>query len=679
MAPKLEKLRNIGIMAHIDAGKTTVTERILFYTGVTHKIGEVHDGDATMDWMVQEQEKGITITSAVTRFDWKGHDVQLIDTPGHVDFTVEVERSLRVLDGVIALYDGVHGVEPQSETVWYQADRHKVPRMAFINKMDRTGADFMRCVEMIQNRLGAHALPIQLPIGAESDFKGVVDIIERRAIIFNDDDRGWTPVITDIPANMADEVEAAREALLEGVAMVNDDIAEVYLEEGDVPIDDLKAALRKATIDMEAVPVMCGTGLKDKGIQPLLDAVVDYLPSPQDLPPVEGTHPDTGQVEQREHQSKAPCAALAFKVQMIEGRKIVYFRVYSGKLETGAKVHNMTLGTDERVSRLFMMQSNKRQRLKETSAGAIVAASGLKNTTTGDTLCDPAHPIILEAIEAREPVINAAIEPEKRQDLDKLLDVLKKTADEDPTFRFQQDESTGELIIRGMGELHLEIVADRIKREYNLPIRVGHPNVVYKETILGSHTGAGIFERDTDEESIYGHVKVTIEPNERGAGNIVELGFDTSEYKDNLLKLIKEGAHDGLVSGPVQGEEVVDVKVTVKELIFKDGVPITPLGFRIATGNAVRNALPNASPAILEPLMEVEITIPEESLGDIIGDMTQRGGRIEDVKDQGPSKIVLARSALRKMFGYTTALRSMTRGRGVFAMTFDTYGTLEGG
>lgn len=673
----LDKLRNIGIMAHIDAGKTTTTERILFYTGVSHKIGEVHDGEAVTDFLDQEREKGITITSAVVRFDWKDHVVQLIDTPGHVDFTVEVERALRVLDGAVALYDGVHGVEPQSETVWYQADKYQVPRIAFVNKMDRIGADFERCVEMLRDRLGAHALPVQIPIGAESSFEGVIDLIEQRAITFSEDDRGMEPVIGDIPAAMLDEVEAAREALFEGLALVDDDIAERYLEGEALSIEEIKASLRRATIAREAVPVLCGSSLRDKGIQPLLDAVVDYLPSPAELPPTEGTDPKTGETLTRPHDPSAPLAALAFKVQMFDGRKTVFLRIYSGTLNAGDKITNVTQGGQERVSRLFQMHANKPQRLETASAGAIVAARGLKTATTGDTLTVASHPILMESIEARTPVINAAIEPEKRADLDKLMDVLRKTADEDPTFRFKDDEATGELIISGMGELHLEIVADRINREYKVPVRVGSPTVVFKETLLAAQSAEGRFERDNDEGQLFGAVTVTVEPRERGTGNDVTLDVDTDSLKQDLIKALKEGAQDGAVSGPLQGEEVVDICVRVTALEFKDGVPVNPLAYRIATGNAVRAAMTEGRAVLLEPLMEIEVTTPEESLGDVIGDMSQRGGHIEDVEDQGPMKVVHSRAGLRQMFGYTTALRSMTKGRGVFAMTFDTYDTLE--
>ncbi len=678
-APNLNKVRNIGIMAHIDAGKTTVTERILFYTGIIHRIGEVHEGEATTDWMDAERERGITITSAVTQFEWADHSVQLIDTPGHVDFTVEVERSLRVLDGVIAVYDGVHGVEPQSETVWHQANRHGVPRIAFINKMDRVGADFGRCVSMIETKLKALPLPLQVPIGVEASFKGAVDLLTRKSITFSEEDRGWDPVVGEVPAGMVDEVEAAREALWDALSLVDDEVAEAYLTDGDVPIELAKAAIRRATIALEAVPVLCGTALRDKGMQPLLDAIVDYLPAPTELPPVKGVHPKTGEPEERSHTSKDPFAALAFKVQMIDGRKLVYFRVYSGKINAGDKVYNVTKDRDERISRLFRMHAIQRQRADTASAGMIVAAAGLKGIFTGDTICDRNHPIVLESIEAKVPVISASIETEKRADKDKLLEVLGKTAEEDPSFRFKVEEDTGEIIIRGMGELHLEIVADRIKSEYNLAARLGHPNVVFRETLVGGGAGEGRFERETDEdEFIFGHVEVRAEPAERGSGNHIDLDDDLGKFKDNIFDAVRMGVADGLQSGPVQGEQVEDVAVRVTAIHVPEGHSVLePLGYRIAAGIATREAMRNGRGALLEPIMNTEITIPEDAFGSIAGDLAQRGGRIESVDPEGDRQVVHARVALRHMFGYTTSLRSMTGGRGAFTMSFAAYDTLS--
>jgi elongation factor G len=675
-ASDLRKVRNIGIMAHIDAGKTTVTERILYYTGVIHRIGEVHEGEATTDWMEQERERGITITSAVTQFEWRGHDIQIIDTPGHVDFTVEVERSLRVLDGVIALYDGVHGVEPQSEAVWHQANRYGVPRIAFVNKMDRIGANFDRCVSMLESKLGAHPLPLHLPIGAESGFKGVVDLLTRTAITFANEDRGWEPIVGDVPADLAADVEAAREVLWEALSLVDDDVAEAYLEEGDVPVALAKAAIRRATIALEAVPVLCGTALRDKGIQPLLDAVVDYLPSPVELPPVRGVHPKTGAPEERGHTVRDPFAALAFKVQMIDGRKIVYFRVYSGKVSAGDKVFNVTTGRDERLSRLFLMHSIQRKRTDSASAGMIVAAAGLKGVFTGDTICDRNHPIVLASIEAKIPVISSAIEAESRADKEKLLEALAKIAAEDPSFRFKEDDETGEIIIRGMGELHLEIVADRIRTEYNLRARLGNPSVVYRETLTAGGVGEGRFERTTEEdEEIFGHVEVRVGPAARGAGNQVS-NEELGRVRDRIIEAARTGVHDALESGPVQGEQVEDVQAVITALHVPEGYVPEPLGYRIAAGIATREAMRTAKGALLEPIMQVEITIPEEGFGSVAGDLAQRGGRIEQVDPEGDRQVIHARVALRQMFGYTTALRSMTGGRGVFTMSFAAYDTV---
>ncbi len=675
---KLENIRNIGIMAHIDAGKTTVTERLLFYTGVTHKVGEVHDGEAETDWMEQERERGITITSAVVHFVWKGHEFHLIDTPGHVDFTVEVERSLRVLDGVVALYDGVHGVEPQSETVWRQANRYKVPRLAFVNKMDRVGADFERCVEMIRKKLQGNPIPIQLPIGAEGSFSGVIDLMELRAITYREDDRGWEPEVGPIPASMAADVAAAREAMVEAIAFLDDALAERYMEGEELTVAELKAALRKGTIALEAVPVLCGTGLRNKGVQPILDAAVDYLPSPLDLPPVQGPHPKTGELESRAHDPKAPFAGLAFKVQMIDGRKLVYIRIYSGKITQGDKIHNASRGVDERAGRLFLMHSNKPVPTDSAEAGYIIAIPNLKQTVTGDTVTVIGKPLLLEAIESKMPVISIALEPERRADRDKLMEVLEKFAAEDPSFLYREDEGTGEIIIRGMGELHLEIIVDRMRREYSLEVRVGAPSVVYKESIGERGQGQGRFERETESERIFGEVSVLVEPLPRGSGQQVVLSPEVplTAHKE-LEKLLTEGARDGLQSGPARGEIVEDVKVTVRGITLRDEAPTSWVGYRIASGIAVRDALKSARPLVLEPLMKVEIFVPDEHLGDIIGDLSQRGGRIEDVEDQSGAKMVHARVGLRRMFGYSTAIRSMTQGRGVFTMSFAAFDSLD--
>jgi elongation factor G len=671
----LQHIRNMGIMAHIDAGKTTVSERILFYAGVIHRTGEVHEGEAIMDWMDQEREKGITITSAVTQFNWREHNMHLIDTPGHVDFTVEVERSLRVLDGVVALYDGVHGVEPQSETVWNQANRYRVPRLAFVNKMDRVGADFLRCLKMINERFHANAVPIQIPIGAEGDFSGVIDIIERRAITFRDDDQGREPLVGPVPAHLEGAVEEARELLFDGLSLVDDQIAEAYLEEGDISPAQLKAALRRATIALEAVPVLCGSGLRDKGIQPLLDAVVDYLPSPADLPPTVGTHPKTQAPVQRPHAVDAPTAALAFKVQMIEGRKLVYLRIYSGKVAVGDKLFNVREGQDERIGRLFLMHSNRRNNTEEAFAGDIVAVGGLKRTVTGDSLTAREAPILLEPIAPKVPVITVAIEAQKQAERSKLLEVLQNFTEEDPSFYFQEDAATGQLVIRGMGELHLEIITDRIGREYNVAVKTSPPSVVYKETIHGAAAATGRFERETDNNSLFGEVVLRVEAGPRGGGNKVQIEAQDARLRDDLKALISAGVTDGLISGPLQGDQVEDVLVTVTQVHFREEGALTPNAYRIAAGIATRDALSQASPALLEPIMKVEITVPESHLGEVIGDLSQRNAQIADVEDQGALKVIQSRVGLRHMFGYTTRLRSMTEGRGNYTMTFEAYDT----
>ncbi len=678
-AKPLSRIRNVGIMAHIDAGKTTVTERLLFYSGKTHKIGEVHDGQATMDYMVQEQEKGITITAAVTSFEWLDHEVHLIDTPGHVDFTLEVERSLRVLDGVVALYCAVGGVEPQSETVWHQAERYSVPRVAFVNKMDRVGADFERVVNEIRERFKVTAVPIQLPWGAENDFKGVIDLIEMNAIRFDEDDRGSEPVVVEIPAELLESARAAREALLEAVSDLDDEIAMLYLEGEEVPAKSIRAALRQGTISLDLVPVMCGSGLRDKGIQPLVDAIVRFLPAPSDLPPIVGTTPDgETQLERKLHPSQ-PFSALAFKVQFPDGRRMVLFRVYSGSIEAGAKVYNASQNVTERASRLFDLHADRKTRLQKASAGMIVAAAGLKHTKTGDTLSDADNPIVLEPIAARAPVISAAVETETIRVKDKLVDALAKLADEDSTFHYEEDGDTGELIMRGMGELHLEIIADRLAREFNVPVRVGKPEVLMRETISSTAHGDGQFLRETDDEFIFGDVSLRVAPRVRGGGFAYHVVLEESVAAKGrrLLASIAEGVEDALSGGVIQGDPLVDVEVTLTNLGFKEGKELVPLGYRIAAGLALRQALEKAGPVLLQPLMKLEIYIPEDNLGDVIGDITARNGQILDVAESGLLRVVSAIAPLRKMFGYTTGLRSMTQGRGTFSMEFERFGAIN--
>jgi len=675
----LSRIRNVGIMAHIDAGKTTVTERVLFYSGKTHKIGEVHEGEATMDYMVQEREKGITITAAVTRFDWLGHDMHLIDTPGHVDFTIEVERSLRVLDGVVALYCGVGGVEPQSETVWHQAERYQVPRIAFVNKMDRLGADFARVVDEIRERFKVNAIPIQLPWGAEDSFRGVIDLIEMRSIEFNEDDRGTEPVHGEIPDELKGQAAEARDALLEAASDVDDEIAMLYLDGEEVPVETLKKALRRGTIDLQLVPVLCGTGLRDKGVQPLMDAMVHFLPAPNDLPPIQGTLPDGVTPAERKQTPNEHFAALAFKVQFPEGRRMVYLRIYSGKVGSGDKVFNPSQGKTERLSRIFDVHADRRTRLDSAQAGMLVGVAGLKFATTGDTLTTAEHPILLEPISARDPVISAAIEAETTRDKEKLAAALVKLSDEDATFHYEEDDETGELIMRGMGELHLEIITDRLEREFGVKVRVGQPDVIARETIRSEGSGDGEFIRETDDERIFGRVSVKVAPAARGAGvsYSVDLPEETEAQARRLLEPIREGVDDALQGGVLRGDALVDVAVSLTDVGFDEGNDLTPLGYRIAVGLAIRNALQAADPVLLQPLMSLEVYTPEDHLGDVIGDLTQRHGQIEDVSDSGLLKVVTAVGPLKAMFGYSTQLRSMTQGRGTFTMEFRRFGLMN--
>jgi elongation factor G len=675
----LSRIRNMGIMAHIDAGKTTTTERILFYSGRSHKIGEVHEGEAIMDYMVQEREKGITITAAVTSFDWLDHEVHLIDTPGHVDFTVEVERSLRVLDGVVALYCGVSGVEPQSETVWYQADRYGVPRIAFVNKLDRVGADYERVVGEIAERFKVRALPVQIPWGQESRFQGVIDLIGLHALRFEEEDRGSTVRVLDVPADYVDAARAARERLIEGLADLDDDIAALYLEGEDVPAAQLRAALRKGTIALQCLPVLCGSSLRDKGIQPLMDAIVHYLPSPVDLPPIRGKLSDGATYDTRAADPKAPFSALAFKVQYPEGRRLVLMRLYSGHVKAGDQVLNVRTGEKERLARLFLMHAAQRTRLDEAWAGMIVGVAGLRHARTGDTLADPAHPILLESITAREPVISSAVEPETMRDRERLAEALAKLADEDATFHYTEDTETGELIMRGMGELHLEIIADRLGRDFNVPVRVGQPEVLHRETVGATGRAEGRFFRDTDDEHLFGHVTLEVSPAPRGSGNSYEVAISEQDAQRarKLLDTIRDGVHDALNAGALRGDPLTDVKAKLVGVTFEDGESLTPLGYRIAAGIALRNALRQANPILLQPLMQVEVFIPEENLGDVIGDLSQRQSHIEAVRDQGAMKVVQALAPLKAMFGYSTSLRSITQGRGTFSMEFARFGSLE--
>jgi elongation factor G len=672
---ELPKLRNIGIMAHIDAGKTTTTERILYYTGRTHKMGEVHEGAAVMDWMEQEQERGITITSAATACVWEGHRINIIDTPGHVDFTVEVERSLRVLDGAIALFDSVAGVEPQSETVWRQADKYRVPRIAYINKMDRTGADFRAAIETMRTRLGAHPLPIQLPIGEESDFTGVVDLVTNRALVWRDE-LGTEWEEQEIPADMQDDAHEQRTHLIEACADYDDELLEAYLADEEISPDRIKRALRQATLDIKVTPVLCGSSFKNKGVQPLLDAVIDYLPSPLDVPPVVGVEPsadEEGRQAERPADDKAPFAALAFKVMADPYvGKLTYFRVYSGTLQAGAKVMNASTGRTERIGRILEMHANHREERDEIYAGDIVAGVGLKQTSTGDTLCDPSAPIKLETIEFPEPVISVSIEPKTKADQEKLGTSLARLAEEDPTFQVRSDEETGETLISGMGELHLEVIVDRLLREFKVDANVGRPQVAYRETVRQPVSKIeGRFVRQTGGRGQYGHAVIDLEP-APGEGfdfvNKIKGGSIPSEF----IPAVEQGVEEALETGVKAGYPMVDVRVTLTDGSYHD-VDSSEMAFKIAGSMALQEAARRAKPVLLEPVMSVEVVTPEDFMGDVIGDLNRRRGRIEGMEPRGNTQVVRAFVPLAQMFGYATDLRSQTQGRATYTMQFDHY------
>ncbi len=667
--PKIDRIRNIGIVAHIDAGKTTVTERFLFYSGRTHKIGEVHDGEAQMDWMPQEQERGITITAAATTLEWLDHELHLIDTPGHVDFTIEVERSLRVLDGAVVVFCGRGGVEPQSETVWTQADKFHVPRIAFVNKLDRIGAEFDRVVTEIRERLGAVPVPLQIPIGEESGFQGVVDLIEQQSITWTGGEDA-PPEVGGIPADLAERVAAGREALLEAVSDLDDNLAEKFLEGEEITADEIRAALRAGTLTNQIVPVLCGAALRNRGIQPLLDAVIHYLPSPREVPPVEASVPDTEEVQQLEPKENLPLCALAFKVAMDQGRKMVYFRVYSGKLKAGGPVFNPRTGNTEKVSRLLKMHANKRERLQQTVAGDIVVGMGLKTVGTGDTLCTAERPFMLESIDTYEPVISVAVEPKSLPEKDKMDFGLGKMVEEDPTFTVREDTETGQTLISGMGELHLEIITDRLTREYNVSVRVGKPQVVYRETVSAEATEEFTFERQKDEERVFGHARVTVAPAERGTGTQIKVSLpEEPPAPEHLVAAALEGIQEAFSSGPEGGYPIRDVVVTLVGLTVPEGVS-ADVPYKIAAQEAFRKAMRAGTVSLLEPVMEVEVVTPEESMGEVIGDLNQRGGRIESSQIRGAKRVIQAKVPLRQMFGYSTTLRSLTKGRANFTMRF---------
>jgi elongation factor G len=668
----LARVRNIGIMAHIDAGKTTTTERILYYTGRTYKIGEVHEGAAVMDWMVQEQERGITITSAATTCKWRDTWINIIDTPGHVDFTVEVERSLRVLDGAVAVFDAVAGVEPQTETVWRQANKYNVPRMCFVNKMDRVGADFYRCLDMIKDRLDANTAVVQLPIGAESDFLGVVDLLQMKALVW-EDGMGESFETVDIPAELADDAETWRHELIDVVSQYDENVLEKYVGEEEITADDLRTAVRAATISGDVVPVLCGTAFKNKGVQPLLDAVVDYLPSPVDIAAIQGTDSKDNELERKADDSE-PFAALAFKIMSDPYvGKLTYFRVYSGKLAAGSSVLNATKDKKERIGRLLQMHANHREDKEAVFAGDIVAAVGLKNTTTGDTLCDPDKPIILERMEFPEPVISVAIEPKTKTDQDKLGKALSSLSDEDPTFQVRTDEDTGQTIISGMGELHLDVLVDRMVREFSVAANVGKPQVAYRETITQKvEKIEERYIRQTGGKGQYGHVVLTLEPTGPGGGyefvDKITGGVIPREY----IPAVDAGIQQAMEGGVVAGYPLVDMRATLTFGSYHD-VDSSEMAFKIAGSMAYKKAAKAAKPVLLEPIMAVEVVTPEDYMGDVIGDLSSRRGRVEGMEQRGTSHLVRAQVPLGEMFGYATDLRSRTQGRATYTMQFDSY------
>jgi len=668
-----EKTRNIGIMAHIDAGKTTTTERVLYYTGVSHRMGEVHDGAAVMDWMAQEQERGITITSAATTCFWKGVRINIIDTPGHVDFTVEVERALRVLDGAVAVFCAVGGVEPQSETVWRQAEKYHVPRIAFVNKMDRTGADFFRVVDMMRSRLAANPVPVEIPIGREQDFRGVIDLVEMKAVIWDEESLGATFQITDIPEDLFPLAEKRREELIEEIASQDDVLMEKYLGGEDLSNEEVRNGLRQATIDLRIVPVLCGSAFKNKGVQNLLDAVVDYLPSPVEVPPVKGIDPKTQQELVRVSADETPFSALAFKVMTdpFVGQ-LTFFRIYSGSLKTGQAAFNSSRGKTERFGRLLKMHANKREEIKEVYSGDIFAAVGLKHTMTGDTLCDAAQPCLLETIEFPEPVIHIALEPKTKADQDKLSVALGKLLQEDPSLRVRTDDETGQTILSGMGELHLEIITDRLRREFSVEANVGAPQVAYRESISQTVEVQGKFVRQSGGRGQFGDCWLRVEPQDPGQGfefvDAIKGGVIPKEY----IPAVKQGAFEATQVGPLAGFPVVDVKVTCFDGSFHE-VDSSELAFKVAASMGFKEGVRKAAPILLEPIMAVEVVVPEDYMGDVIGDLTSRRGKILGMESRSGGQVINSQVPLSEMFGYSTDLRSLTQGRATYTMVFDHY------
>jgi elongation factor G len=669
----LEKTRNIGIMAHIDAGKTTTTERVLYYTGVTYKMGEVHEGSATMDWMEQEQERGITITSAATTCFWKDHRINIIDTPGHVDFTIEVERSLRVLDGAVAVFCGVAGVEPQSETVWRQADRYRVPRLAFVNKMDRVGADFGRAVDMMRDRLGANPVPVQVPIGAEETFRGVIDLVESKAVLWQDDDLGATPVEAEVPESLRGVVQAARERLLEAAAEFDDALLSQYLEGAPIAPDAIRKAIRTGTLELKVVPVVCGAAFKNKGVQPLLDAIVDYLPSPLDVPPVQGTDPKTGEARVRRADDNEPFSALVFKLMTDKHvGHLTYIRVYSGSAKTGDGVLNVARGRRQRIGRLLQMHANKRQELDEIHAGDIAAVVGLRDVVTGDTLAAVNAPILLESLDFPEPVISIAIEPKTKADMDRLGQTLDRLTQEDPSFRVTTDPETGQTLISGMGELHLEIIVDRLLREFGVQANVGRPQVAYKETITEPVRVEGRYIKQTGGSGDYAVVVLEVSPGEPASGFSFERAFKGDAIPSQFVPAVRHGCEEAAQNGELGGYPVVDVKVRLVDGQSHD-VDSSERSFKIAGSMALREALRKAKPVLLEPYMAVEVVTPEDFVGAVQGDLNSRRGHLTAIDVRGNGQVIRAVVPLATMFGYVNSLRSMTQGRATYTMQFSHY------
>ena len=672
MNQNLSRIRNIGIMAHIDAGKTTLTERILFYTKKIHKIGEVDDGSATMDYMPQEQERGITITSAATVFNWNNYEIHLIDTPGHVDFTIEVERSLRVLDGVVTVICAVGGVEPQTETVWHQAEKYGVPRIAFINKLDRTGADFDHAVSMMKDRLGAYPVPIQIPMMDGVDFKGVIDLIRMKAIVWDTESKGETFKVVDIPTSFLECAQKARDFMIENAAEQDEALLEYYLENDSLDEKQIISGLRKGTISNKIVPILCGSALKNQGVQPVIDAIIDFLPSPIDIPPIKGVNPETGLEEFRNPKTKDPLCALAFKVIMDQGRKSVFVRVYSGELNAESEVYNATRGIKERVARLFLTHANKREKIKSATVGSIALAVGLKDTRTGDTITNFGAPLVLESVETYLPVISIAVEPQTRSDQEKLIFCLEKIAQEDPSFVYSENQETGQLLISGMGELHLEIIVDRLRREYSVEVQTGKPQVVYKESVSGNAEARVIFDREIHDVRHFGDVTLSVQSGARGSGFVFRAEDRLQLLAPELINHAENGAKEATLAGALAGNEVVDLIVNLVAL-GPEPFLMSPLGVKVAASQACREACEKAGPIVLEPYMSVEIVVPEDFVGEVIADLNSRHGRLEEILPRGKTSILKAISPLANMFGYSTSLRSLTQGRGIFSMQYSHY------